>query len=272
MSRIRVTVAGAAGRMGQRNLAMLAANPKAFTISGALEHPASPRLGEDVGALIGTGVTGVKLTPDPAVALAHADVIIDFTVPAASLKLLPSLLTHKVALVLGTTGFDASGLKAVRTAAKKIPVVFAPNFSVGVNVQMKLLEQAANLLGEGYDIEIVEMHHNKKKDAPSGTALGLARVLCEATGRSFEKDTVYSRVGETGARTKREIGIQTLRGGDVVGEHTVYFAGAGERIEITHRATSRDNFAAGAVRSARWVKGRKPGLYTMQDVLGLTKL
>ncbi len=271
MARVKVAVAGAAGRMGQRNLAVLAADMKHFQIAGALEHPRSPRLGDDLGLLVGKAAAGIKISSDPAVALKDADVIIDFTIPEASLALIPELVKRKVALVLGTTGIRPEGVKLIQAASKKIPIVFAPNFSIGVNVQMKLLEQAAKLLGDDYDIEIVEMHHNQKKDSPSGTALGLARVLCDATGRSLEKDAVYARHGDVGARTKREIGIQTLRGGDVVGEHTVYFAGAGERIEITHRATSRDNFATGAVRSAGWVAGKKPGLYTMQDVLGLTK-
>ncbi len=269
MSRVRVAVAGAGGRMGQRNLTLLAASPKDFEIVGALEHPLSPRLGDDVGPLIGKGPIGVKITPDPAVALKRAQVIIDFTTPEASLGLIHELVRRKVALVLGTTGIKPDGIRIVKKAAGKIPVVMAPNFSIGVNVQMKLLEQAAKLLGSDYDIEIVEMHHNQKKDAPSGTALGLAQVLCDATGRDLAKDAVYARHGDVGARTKREIGIQTLRGGDVVGEHTVYFAGAGERIEVTHRATNRDNFAGGAVRSAKWVASKKPGLYDMQDVLGL---
>lgn len=269
MPKIRVAVAGAAGRMGQRNLALLAADPKSFEIAGALEHRSSPRLDEDAGTLIGKAQLGVRLTDDPAVALKNAQVLIDFTLPGASLALLPELAKRRVALVLGTTGFNADGLKKIKAASGKIPIVMSPNFSVGVNVMLKLLEQGARLLGEDYDIEVVEMHHNQKKDAPSGTALKLAEVLCAATGRNMAKDLVYARQGDTGARTRREIGVQTLRGGDVVGDHTVFFAGMGERIEITHRATSRDNFATGAVRAARWIVGKKPGLYSMHDVLGL---
>lgn len=201
--------------------------------------------------------------------ISKGSAIIDFTTPEASMSFLKAAVDHKKPLVIGTTGFTDAQRKEIEAAAKKIPIVFSSNMSVGVNVMWKLIADAAQGLGSSYDIEVLEMHHRLKKDAPSGTAMTTAEVFAEASGRTLSKDAVYSRQGMIGERKANEIGIQTLRGGDVVGDHTVYFAGIGERLEITHRASSRDTFAQGALRAAEWLIGKKPGLYNMQDVLGL---
>jgi 4-hydroxy-tetrahydrodipicolinate reductase len=214
---------------------------------------------------------GVHVAEDLAAALSGsgADVVIDFTSHEVSVRNAATAAGAGVAILIGSTGIAPDGKARIREAAARVPVVLSPNMSVGVNVMFALVAQAARALGDAYDVEIVEMHHGKKKDAPSGTAVRLAEVAAEALHRNAEKDVVYARHGMIGERTPREIGVMTLRGGDVVGEHTVYFAGQGERLEVTHRATSRDQFARGALRAALWVKGRAPGLYDMHDVLGL---
>jgi 4-hydroxy-tetrahydrodipicolinate reductase len=257
---IRAVVAGAAGRMGSRTLAALRGESD-FAVASAFE-----RAGSDV---VGRTVEGVTVRGSIEEALeGGADVVIDFTAPAASVQHARACASKGVALVVGTTGLAAEEKSELGSAAKRIPLVLAPNMSVGVNVLFRLVSEAARALGAGYEIEIVEMHHRMKRDAPSGTALRLAEVSAAALGLDPRSSFVYERHGETGARKPGTIGLQTLRGGDVVGDHTVWFLADGERLELTHRATSRDNFARGAVRAARFAAGRKPGLYDMQDVLG----
>ena len=234
-----------------------------LALVAALDIAGSPLIGQP--AVAGSSV----LVTDGLDAIADADVLIDFTRPAGSLLHLAKCVDLGRAIVIGTTGFSDAEKAAIEAAGQRIPIVFSPNMSVGVNVALRLLQVAARALHEDYDIEIVEMHHRHKIDAPSGTALRMGEVIAEAIGQSLDDSAVYARVGVTGERKKATIGFATVRGGDVVGEHTVYFAGAGERIEITHRATSRNTFAGGALRSARFLIGRPPGLYRMNDVLGL---
>jgi 4-hydroxy-tetrahydrodipicolinate reductase len=254
--------------MGSRILNALRAEDD-FTVTGAFEKPESPQIGLDAGLLSGAGPLEVAVAAGIEKALERgADVVIDFTAPGASLHHAKVCAQKEVALVVGTTGFSAQAKAELAGYAQRIPVLMAPNMSVGVNVLFRLVADAARALGKGYEVEIVEMHHRAKKDAPSGTALRLAEVAADAVGLDPQQACVYERHGDIGARKPGTIGVQTLRGGDVVGEHTVYFIADGERLELSHRATSRDNFARGAVRAARWLAGRKPGLYDMQDVLG----
>ena len=239
-------------------------------LAAAVDHPKSPFAGQDAGPVAGGPATGVVISgrlPVPGA----ATVWIDFSTAAATAANATAAAEMGAALIMGTTGVDAAGREALAAAARVVPVVFAPNMSVGVNVLLRLVADAARLLGPDYDLEIVETHHRQKRDAPSGTALGLAQALAEVTGRDLERDARFARHGDIGPRTSNEIGIQTLRGGDVVGDHTVYFLGMGERIEIAHKASSRDTFARGAVRAALWTQGRAPGLYDMRDVLGLSR-
>jgi 4-hydroxy-tetrahydrodipicolinate reductase len=265
---IRIVVAGAAGRMGGHIIRAVRAEAD-VALAGATERPGF-HTGEDAGTLAGLPALGVPVQGDLRQALAGgADVLIDFTAFEASAANAEIAAERGVALVIGSTGFTAEARARVEAAARRVPVVLSPNMSVGVNVLFSLVRQAARVLGDAYDVEIVEMHHRKKKDAPSGTAVRLAEVAAEALARDPARDLRCSRHGMIGERPPREIGVQTLRGGDVVGEHTVYFAGEGERLELTHRATSRDQFARGAVRAARWIAGRPPGLHDMADVLGL---
>jgi 4-hydroxy-tetrahydrodipicolinate reductase len=265
---IRIVVAGAAGRMGGHIIRAVCAEA-GLALTGATERPGF-HAGDDAGALAGLPALGVKVSGDLRQAIAGgADVLVDFTTCEASAANAEIAAEQGVALVIGSTGFTAEARTRVEAAARRVPVVLSPNMSVGVNVLFSLVRQAARVLGEAYDVEIVEMHHKKKKDAPSGTAVKLAEVAAHALARDPARDLRFSRHGMIGERPQREIGVQTLRGGDVVGEHTVYFAGEGERLELTHRATSRDQFARGAARAARWVAGRPPGLYDMADVLGL---
>jgi 4-hydroxy-tetrahydrodipicolinate reductase len=258
---VNVVVTGVAGRMGGQILRMLreAGN---LTLVGTVERLgyAGPR---DAGEAAGLPRLGVRVADDlaPLLYAVKADVVVDFTSHEASVKNTSVAAAHGVAMVIGSTGFTADEKARIRMDAGRIPVVLSPNMSVGVNVMFALVAQAARVLGDAYDVEIVEMHHGMKKDAPSGTAVRLAEVAAESLGRDPARDVVYARHGM--------IGVMSLRGGDVVGEHTVFFAGQGERLEVTHRATSRDQFARGALRAALWVKGRSPGLYDMQDVLGL---
>jgi len=265
---IHVVVTGAAGRMGGQILKLLRAT-EGFAVAGATERPGFPA-GSDAGVLAGIGPIQVPVVDDLGRALAaKAQVVVDFTTFEASARHAEVCAGKGVALVVGSTGFTAEARERVKAAAKAIPIVLSPNMSVGVNVVFELVRQAARVLGDAYDVEIVEMHHKKKKDAPSGTAVRLAEIAAEALGRDPAKDLAYARHGMIGERPPREIGVQALRGGDVVGEHTVFFVGEGERIEIAHRASSREQFARGALRAARWIVGKPPGLYDMADVLGL---
>jgi len=261
----RIAIAGSTGRMGRMLIeATLAAED--LSLQAALERPGHPALGEDCAAFLGQP-TGVRVSADLS-SLRGADVLIDFTRPEATLAHLAACVEAGVRIVIGTTGFDAAGRDAIRAAAQRIPVVFAPNMSVGVNATLRVLELAARLLGTGYDIEIVETHHRHKVDAPSGTALKMGETIAAARGQKFDEVAVFARHGHTGERVPGSIGFAALRGGDIVGDHTVLFATEGERLEITHRSTSREAYAAGSLRAARFLAGRPPGLYGMDAVLG----
>ncbi len=267
---IKVIVTGAAGRMGGSIIRSIR-EMNDITIAGAVEREGHPLLGRDAGEVAGLGPIGVKIGCVIDDLLANADGVIDFTTPESTLPNLEKVYAKGKAMVIGTTGFSKEDEDRIRGFAKKIPCVFSPNMSVGVNVVFKVIQDIARALGDEYDIEIVEAHHRHKKDAPSGTAMRMAQILANALGRDLSEVGRFSRHGIIGERDRKEIGIQTLRAGDIVGDHTVLFGGMGERIEITHRAHSRDNFAKGAVRAARWVVHQKPGLYDMMDVLGLRK-
>ena len=264
---IRVAVSGAAGRMG-RMLVSAVTRTDAMRVTGAVDHPDTSARGVDAGELAGAGRLGVPIVGNIA-EMADFDVLVDFSVATATLDKLDFCRDNGKALVIGTTGFEAAGLEAIRRAADSVPIVMAPNMSVGVNVAFKLIEFAARALGDDVDVEVFEAHHRHKIDAPSGTAVRMGEILADTLNRDIATDAVYGREGITGEREGRTIGFHSLRGGDIVGEHTVTFAGTGERIEITHRAGSRENFAAGAVRAVRFVVGRTTGLYGMDDVLGL---
>lgn len=265
---VRVAIHGAAGRMGLSIVRVIREGHGAH-LAGAIDRAAV--VGKDVGTLAGHDAMGVLVSDDVDAVLAQADVVIDFTHPTASIPLFEKLAARKIPTVIGTTGFEAEGRKAIHELAKSAPVVYAPNYSQGVTMLFALASQAAALLNQGFDAEIVEMHHRLKVDSPSGTAVKLAEVVAEARKLDYEKVKVHGRSGQVGARTDEEIGVLALRGGDVVGEHTLYLAGLGERIEITHRATDRHIFARGAVRAATWVAGQAPGVYDMFDVMGLQK-
>ena len=267
---LRVAVPGAAGKMGRTILRVLA-ETEGVELAAAIERPEHPDLGKDAGVVAGLPPNGVPITHAVDAALDQADVVIDFTTPASTAWLSGQAALREVALVIGTTGLDEGERRAVARAAERVPVVMSPNMSVGVNVLLGLVEMAAQALGEGFDVEIVEAHHRLKRDSPSGTALKLAEVIATALGRKLPEVVNYGRQGEVGARTAQEIGVLAVRGGDVVGDHTAYFLGLGERIEITHRASSRETFARGAVRAALWLGDRDPGLYDMRDVLGLRR-
>lgn len=267
---VKLIVSGAAGRMGRAILESLYQDEE-LTLGAALEKKGHPAIGKDAGTLIGVEKWGVAVSDKTKKAAPAGEVIIDFTYPLETLSLVQEAQQKKKPIVIGTTGFTSDQEKKLAQAAQKIPIVLSPNMSIGVNVLFRLLSEAAKALGEAYDIEIVEMHHRQKKDAPSGTALRMGEVLAVARGASLPQVGRFSRYGTIGARPPGEIGIQTLRGGDVVGDHTVTFAGPGERIEMTHRAQSRTNFARGALLAARWVADQKPGLYDMMDVLNLKK-
>ncbi len=266
MGRIRIAIAGSGGRMG-RVLLESVAQADDLALHAALEHGGSPLLGLDAG--VAGGSQGVAITADVEQALKGADVLIDFTRPEGTLRHLEICRKLGVNMVIGTTGFNAQQKALLGAAAQDIGVVFAPNMSVGVNLVFKLLETASRVLANGYDIEIIEAHHRHKVDAPSGTALGMGEVVAKTLGRDLSKCAVYGREGVTGERDPSTIGFATVRGGDIVGDHTVLYAGVGERIEITHKASSRATFALGALRAARFLKANKAGLYDMQDVLAL---
>ena len=263
---INIAVTGAAGRMG-RTLIEACARAEGLRLSAAVERPGSATLGGDAGELAGVGKLGVALVP--ALDGLDFDVLVDFTNPQATLANLEYCRKHKKKIVIGTTGFDAAGKRSIAAAARDIAVVFAPNMSVGVNLCFKLLETAARVLGDDVDVEITEAHHRYKADAPSGTALRMGEVVAQALKRDLKECAVYERHGISGERVRKTIGFSSIRAGDIVGDHTVLFAGGGERVEITHRAESRMTFANGALRAARWLVDRKTGLYDMQDVLGL---
>ncbi len=265
---IKAVVTGAAGRMGMQIVRLVRAT-EGMALSGAVERPGVPAVGQDAGAIAGIGPVGVAVVDDLAKALPGADVVVDFTAHEPSARHAEACAERGTAIVIGSTGFTPEAKARVAAAAKRVPIVLAPNMSVGVTVLFDLVRQAAKVLGDGYDVEIVEIHHKKKRDAPSGTAVRLGEVAAEALGRDPKDAIAYARHGILGERPPWQIGIQTLRGGDVVGEHTVFFCGEGERLELTHRATSREQFARGAVRAVQWVAGKRPGLYDMADVLGL---
>jgi 4-hydroxy-tetrahydrodipicolinate reductase len=265
----KVIVSGAAGRMGSRLVALIK-DSSALTLAGAIEGKAHQAIGQDAGEAAGTGRIGLPITDDLSALLKRGgEVVIDFSTPEATLGHLRAVAEHRRAIVIGTTGFNAAELDEVKSLAKQVPCVLSPNMSVGVNLIYKVISEMARALGDDYDIEVIEAHHRLKKDAPSGTALKIAEVLARAVNRDLSQVGVYTRKGIIGERTKQEIGIQTIRAGDIVGDHTVVFGGMGERIEVTHRASSRDTFARGALRAARWVVTQPPGLYDMMDVLNL---
>ena len=264
----RVIIIGAAGRMGRRLVSHVMESDD-LTLTGAIEYAQSPLLGQDAGVVAGCGEAGVPISADLAEALKNADAVINFAT-GPTLEQTEMVVAAGCSAVIGVTALsmeDRARLKELADNGARI--VFASNMSVGVNLLFKLAVEAARILGEDYDIEVIEMHHNQKKDAPSGTAVTLAELLCEATGRDYGQDVVHGRNGMVGARTRKEIGMHSLRGGDVVGDHTVVFATGGERLELTHKASSRDTFVKGALRAVRYLNDAAPGLYDMRDVLGL---
>ena len=267
MKQIRYAIAGSSGRMG-RTLIEALQQDETGILGAALEHSSSLFLGKDAGELFGAPC-GIRISADLDAALAISDCLIDFTRPEGTLEHLDACRRHRVGLVIGTTGFSAEGKRAIEAAAQEIPVVFAPNMAVGVNAVFRLLDVAARILSEGYDIEVIEAHHRHKVDAPSGTALRMGEVVAAALGRDLSECAIYGREGHTGERPATQIGFSTIRGGDIVGDHTVLFAGAGERIEITHKSASRMPYALGALRAGRFLSSRENGLFDMQDVLGL---
>jgi len=265
-------VHGAAGRMGRQLLAAVAAHEGAM-LAGAIDATGQPCIGQDASLLAAGVPPGITIVDDVADIAPATRAVIDFSLPPASLALLDRLdrLGSALPVVIGTTGFDPAGLAALQAAAERRAIVFAPSYSIGITLALSMLGEAARALGEDYDVEIIEAHHRHKVDAPSGTALKLGEVVAEALGRDLSDCAVYGRQGITGERERRTIGFETIRAGDIIGEHTVLFAGNGERFEITHRATDRMTFARGAVRAALWVRDRDAGLYDMRDVLGLAK-
>jgi len=267
MDALKIAIVGAGGRMG-RMIIESALNDSQVTLVSALDQPGTSAIGKDAGELLGTPC-GVPITTDFEAGIARADCLIDFTRPQGTLAHLAICLRHKVAIVIGTTGFDEAGKQAIAAAAREIPIVFTPNMSVGVNIVFKLLDTATRFLAQGYDIEIVEAHHKHKVDAPSGTALRMGEVVARALGRDLQKCGVFGRHGLTGERDAESIGFASVRGGDIVGDHTVMYCATGERIEISHKAASRMPYALGSLRAARFLAGKQNGLFDMQDVLGL---
>ena len=265
---IKAGICGAAGRMGKTILEVVN-DTDGVSVGAAIEQSGSPALGLDAGEQAGIGRLGVGVTDDIGSVIDDFDVLIDFTRADTVLKNLEQCRANKKRVVIGTTGLSAGQQQAIRSASAEIAIVFAPNMSAGVNLCFKLAELAAAAIGDSTDIEIIEAHHNRKIDAPSGTAVRLGEIVAETLGRDLEECAVYGRQGLTGARERKTIGFETIRAGDIVGEHTVMFAGEGERVEIRHVATSRKTFAGGAVRAAQWIMDKENGLYSMQDVLGL---
>ncbi len=267
MSHVKIAVVGAAGRMGKR-IVNIVNDDNAAVISAAIEGKDSLFLNQDIGEIAGCGKLGVTVSDDFS-NVAESDVIIDFTGAKVTLGNLGNYLKAGKPVVIGSTGFEKDEIAKIEGLSEEVPVVFAPNMSLGVNLTFKILEMVAGAIGEDFDIEIIEAHHRMKKDAPSGTAMKMAEIIANKLKRNLDRDAVFCRRGLIGERSEKEIGIQTIRGGDIVGEHTVMFCGAGERLEITHKASSRDTFAKGAVTAAKWVSDKKAGLYSMFDVLGL---
>ncbi len=265
---VRIAVAGAAGRMGGLIIHAIAAHDQT-ELAGAFEAPGNPTVGRPIAEVVGLAGASGMMGDDVVQALAEADVLIDFTAPVATMKNIAAAAEAGKAMVIGTTGLDAAQQDEIKKQAIRIPVVYAPNMSMGMNLMFKLVGMMAKVLGEGYALELVEAHHDQKKDAPSGTAVKLLSELAAARGWDAEDVCQHGRQGMVGARPKDEIGVSVIRGGDIVGDHTVYFIGQGERLEFTHRAHSRGTFTQGAMRAALWVADKAPGLYDMQDVLGL---
>lgn len=265
---LRVVVIGAPGRMGRRVIDLMRADPE-FELVGALAHAAHPALGRDVGDIAGVGPLGVTLEHELSRILPPADVVIDFSLADATLEYLPVIRAAKKALVIGTTGFSGSQDEEIVRLSAGMRCFMAPNMSLGVNVLFQVLRQVAGMLGSDYDVEIIEAHHRTKVDAPSGTALRMAAIIAERLDRNLDDTAVYGRQGMVGRRSETEIGIQAIRAGDIVGEHTVIFGGIGERLELIHRSQSRDNFARGALRAAKWIVQQPVGLYSMEDLLRL---
>jgi len=263
---VRAVVTGAAGRMGT-TIVRLIRETEDIELAGAVERQGHPAVGRDAGEVAGVGPVGVTVGDDLVEALGSGDVVLDFTSAQASLGHLDAVCDAGKAIVIGSTGFTPEDREAIRARAQRARVFLAPNMSIGVNVLLKIVADVARILGDAYDVEIVETHHRFKKDAPSGTALALAESVAQALGRDLGADAVYGRRGLVGERAGREIGIHAVRAGDVVGDHTVIFGGLGERVEITHRATSRETFARGAIRAALWLAGRPNGFYGMADLL-----
>jgi 4-hydroxy-tetrahydrodipicolinate reductase len=265
---IKAIVAGAGGRTAGRIIHMIQGSED-IILAGAFEHRDHACVSQDVGHVVGLGETGIQVSGSLEEIIDQGDVLIDFTTPEATLENIRMASPHGLSMVIGTTGIAGEDLKELTELAKVIRCVMAPNMSVGVNVMFRMAAEMAKILGNDYDMEILEIHHRQKKDAPSGTAMRLAQILAQSVNRDLERVAVYERRGMIGQRSDEEIGIQTWRAGDITGEHTVMFGGMGERLELTHRAHNRDNFARGAIRAALWVVNQPVGLYDMQDVLGL---
>jgi 4-hydroxy-tetrahydrodipicolinate reductase len=266
---LAVAILGASGRMGRALVESTLRTPS-LRLAAAIERPGSPVLGTDAGTMIGQAAIGVPVTDSLPAALRQSGVLVDFTGPAATMGALGACVGSNRPIVIGTTGFTPEQKIEIGRASQRIPVCIAANYSVGVNVALKLVELAARTLGDDYDVEIVEAHHRHKVDSPSGTALAFGEAAASGLGRDLASNAIYGREGQIGARKRETIGFATVRGGDVVGDHTVMFLGDGERVEISHRASSRTNFASGALRAAEWLSRQPPGLYTMRDVLGLS--
>lgn len=264
----RIAIHGAAGRMGRALIEACVQHPQ-LKLTAAVERPGSEVVGMDAGQLAGMGELKVKIGTSMADVAQQFDVLVDFTRPEPSLAALEICRNHGKKMVIGTTGFSEDGKKRIAAAASEMGIIFAPNMSVGVNLCFKLLDLAARVLGDDVDIEVIEAHHRHKVDAPSGTALRMGEIVAQALNRDLATQAVYGRQGNTGERERKTIGFETIRAGDIVGEHTVMFADIGERVEITHKASSRMTFAKGAMRAAEWLMRQPPGLYDMQDVLGL---
>ena len=265
--KIKIAIAGATGRMGRMLIEAILLTPH-LELVGALEYINAPQVGEDAGAFLGKK-TGISITADVALGISQADCLIDFTRPDGTLQHLTSALQAGVKMVIGTTGFSAEQLATIGAATKKIAIVMSPNMSIGVNATLKILAEATRLLSNGYDIEISEAHHRHKVDAPSGTALKMGEVIATTLGKTLSDIAVYAREGHTGERKPGSIGFSTMRGGDIVGDHNVFFIGEGERIEISHHSTSRQSYAQGALRAAQFLQTQTHGLFNMQDVLGI---
>jgi 4-hydroxy-tetrahydrodipicolinate reductase len=265
---INVLVTGAAGRMGKQIISLLF-QEEGIELVGATEVEGHPSIGKDVGDVIGTGKMGILVSDNLGKAASRADVVVDFTHPNATLDAASYASSEGKPMVIGTTGFSPDEKVRLEKLATGFPCVISPNMSIGVNVMFEITKQLAELLGNEFDIEVIEAHHRHKKDSPSGTAMRLGEIIAESTGGNFSKVARFERHGHIGERRLNEIGIQAIRGGDIIGEHSVWFCGNGERVELTHRATNRDNFARGAIRALRWIIGKPPGVYTMRNVLGL---